>query len=226
MRIVGSRRGCRRSTRGPPGSESFSPVMAKPSVRIYTSSVPVLIPSVSKAGPRQVALLTSPLAGPGRNALSFSFSEGGDPFIRDSHSTATRSSVRSLQDKKVEMYSINFNEHIQEGEFKITIDHLDNQKENEIEEMIEEYKTVFAKDKYDIETDTDYEAHIDLLVDKYCSKRPYRCTIQDKKEIEEQISMLLKKNLIDESYSPFGAPVPLAFKKDENKRSRLCIRVE
>ena len=97
MNVWGSRRGCRRSTRGPPGSESFSPVMAKPSVHIYTSSVPVLIPSVSKAGSRQVALLTSPLAGPGRNALSFSFSEGGDPFIRDSHSTASRSSVRSLQ---------------------------------------------------------------------------------------------------------------------------------
>ena len=127
------------------------------------------------------------------------------------------------EDKKVEMYSINFNEHIQEGEFKITIDHLDNQKKNEIEEMIEEYKTVFAKDKYDIGTVTDYEAHIELLVDKYCSKRPYRCTIEDKKEIEEQISMLLKKNLVEESYSPFGAPVILAFKKDEKKKSRLCI---
>lgn len=29
--------------------------------------------------------------------------------------------------------------------------------------------------------------------------------------------------MIEESYSPFAAPVTLAYKKDENKRSRLCI---
>lgn len=50
-----------------------------------------------------------------------------------------------------------------------------------------------------------------------------RCTIEDKKEIEEQVSKLLEKNLIEESYSPFAAPVTLAYKKYENRRSRLCI---
>lgn len=127
------------------------------------------------------------------------------------------------KDKKIETYSINFNEHIKVEDFRIKIDHLDDQKKTEIEKIIKEYRTVFAKDKYDIGTVKDYEAHIDLLVDKYCSKRPYRCTIEDKIEIEEQISRLLKNNLIEDSYSPFAAPVTLAFKKDENKRSRLCI---
>lgn len=127
------------------------------------------------------------------------------------------------KDKKVKTYSINFNEHIETEEFKVTIDHLDNEKKIKIEQIIEEYKTIFAKDKYDIGSVREYEAHIDLLVNKYCSKRPYRCTIEDKLEIEEQISMLLKNNLIEESYSPFAAPVTLAFKKGENKRSRLCI---
>lgn len=47
--------------------------------------------------------------------------------------------------------------------------------------------------------------------------------MEDKKEIEEQISKLLERNLIEESYSPFAAPVTLAFKKEEHKRSRLCI---
>ncbi|XP_018393521.1 PREDICTED: uncharacterized protein LOC108772486 [Cyphomyrmex costatus] len=69
----------------------------------------------------------------------------------------------------------------------------------------------------------EYEARIDLIIDQYCSKRPYRCSIEDKMEIEEQITKLLRKNLIEESYSPFAAPVTLAFKKDENKKSRLCI---
>lgn len=93
-----------------------------------------------------------------------------------------------------------------------------------IDELISKNKTVFAKDKYDIGKVTDYEAHIDLLVEKYCSKRPYRCcTMEDKKEIENQVAKLLEKNIIEESYSPFAAPVTLAFKRDENKRSRLCI---
>ena len=121
------------------------------------------------------------------------------------------------KDSKMEMFSINFNEHIQEKEFEITIDHLDYQKKNEIGKIIGDNKTVFAKDKYDIGTVKDYEAHIDLLVNKYCSKRPYRCTIEDKKEIEEQISILLKRDLIEESYSPFAAPVTLAYKKDDKK---------
>lgn len=110
-------------------------------------------------------------------------------------------------------YSVNFNEHIKEEEFKVMLDHLDNIKKTKIEKLIEEHNSIFAKDKYDIGTVADYEARIDLIVDKYCSKRPYRCTIEDKKEIEEQVGKLLEKGLIEESYSLFAAPVTLAYKK-------------
>lgn len=120
-------------------------------------------------------------------------------------------------------YALSFNEHVKENEFEIRTEHLDKRKKGEIKKIIEKYKMIFAIDKYDIGTVKDYEARIDLLIDKYCSKRPYRCSIEDKKEIEEQIAKLLEKNLIEESYSPFAAPVTLAFKKDENKKSRLCI---
>lgn len=69
----------------------------------------------------------------------------------------------------------------------------------------------------------DFETHIDLMVDKYCYKRPYRCTIENRKEIERQITILLAKNLIEESYSPFAAPVTLAYKKKDRRKSRLCV---
>ncbi|CAG4958446.1 unnamed protein product [Colias eurytheme] len=118
---------------------------------------------------------------------------------------------------------INFNEHINFSEFEISVNHLDLCKQTEIDKIIEKYKSVFAKDKYDIGTVRDYEAQIDLTVDKYCYKRPYRCSMEDRKEIENQISKLLKNNLIEESYSPFAAPVTLAYKKEDGKRSRLCI---
>lgn len=119
---------------------------------------------------------------------------------------------------------VNYNENYYSTEnFKICINHLDCQKQAVIEELISKNESVFAKDKFDIGKVMGYEAHIDLLIDKYCSKRPYRCTMEDKKEIENQIAKLLKKNIIEESYSPFAAPVTLAYKRDENKRSRLCI---
>ncbi|GBP30827.1 Lactosylceramide 4-alpha-galactosyltransferase [Eumeta japonica] len=127
------------------------------------------------------------------------------------------------EEKNIKTFAINFNEYLETEEFVSLTDHLDNEKKTEIEKIINEYKTIFAKDKYDIGSVRDYEAHIDLQVNRYCSKRPYRCTIEDRLEIEEQIAMLLRNNLIEESYSPFAAPVTLAFKKGENRKSRLCV---
>lgn len=118
---------------------------------------------------------------------------------------------------------INFNEHTQEEDFKINMGNLNTQQKTEIYKLINSYKSIFAKDKYDIGTVKEYEARIDLLIDKYCCKRPYRCSQEDRKEIEEQITKLLDRNLIEESYSPFAAPVTLAFKKEDNRKSRLCI---
>lgn len=125
--------------------------------------------------------------------------------------------------KLVNKYEINFNEHIDLDKFEMLVNHLDSFQQSEINKLIEKYNPVFAKNKYDVGTVKDYEAHIDLMVDKYCYKRPYRCTAEDRKEIENQISKLLEKKLIEESYSPFAAPVTLAYKKEDEKRTRLCI---
>jgi hypothetical protein len=55
------------------------------------------------------------------------------------------------------------------------------------------------------------------------SKKPYRCTIPDQHEIESQVSELLRNRLIEESDSPFASPVTLAYKKEDGRRTRLCI---
>ena len=44
-----------------------------------------------------------------------------------------------------------------------------------------------------------------------------------KLEIDNQIQQLLKNDLIEPSYSLYAAPVTLAFKKYEGRRSRLCV---
>lgn len=120
-------------------------------------------------------------------------------------------------------YERKINDHIKTEDYEIKINHLKDHERIEINKLIERYETVFAKNKYDVGKVKGYEARIDLMVDKYCSKRPYRCSLEDKKEIEEQIVKLLDTGLIEESYSPFAAPVTLAFKREENKKSRLCI---
>lgn len=101
---------------------------------------------------------------------------------------------------------INFNENILVKNFDIAIDHLNTERQSQIQKLISTYNSLFAKDKFDIGTVQGYEAHIDLLIDKYCSKRPYRCSIEDMKEIEQQIAKLLENNIIEESYSPFCRP--------------------
>ncbi|GFX86057.1 retrotransposable element Tf2 protein type 1 [Trichonephila clavipes] len=46
---------------------------------------------------------------------------------------------------------------------------------------------------------------------------------QEYKEIQTQIEELLKVGFNRPSHSPYAAPVTLSYKKDEGKRSRLCI---
>lgn len=122
-----------------------------------------------------------------------------------------------------EKYEVNFNEHIPNKKFEIEINHLSLLQQNKVDKLIEEYKSSFARDKYDIGTVKNFEARIDLIVDKYCSKRRYRCTLKDREEIEKQVTKLLNAKLVEESYSPFAAPVTLAFKREDNEKTRLCM---
>ena len=120
-------------------------------------------------------------------------------------------------------YAVNFNEGIDTNKFNIDTEHLNKNQREQINNLLDSYRDIFAKHKYDTGKVKNYEACINLQVEKYCYKRPYRCSFQDKVEIEKQIAQLLKHGLIEESYSPFAAPVTLAFKRDEGKKSRLCI---
>jgi hypothetical protein len=96
------------------------------------------------------------------------------------------------------------------------LEHLNNLKK-ELCQLIEKCKDVFAKHKFDVETRKSQEASIKLTENRYMSEKPYRCSIPD------QNTKLLERDLIEESSSPFAAPVTRAFKKESNRRDRLCI---
>lgn len=101
--------------------------------------------------------------------------------------------------------------------------HISEIRTNRIENIKKENEIIFAKSKFDIGTVKDYEATVKLTENRYISKKPYRCSFQDKLEIEKQVEDLLKAGLIEESSSPYAAPVTMVFKREEGKRSRLCI---
>lgn len=149
------------------------------------------------------------------NITQTNFDSNKNENIKDENSVSVKTVCNKC--KTPENYEINFNEHINVDSFEISINHLNNDQKLRINGLIDKYKSIFAKDKYDTGTVRDYEARIDLKIDKYCSKRPYRCSIEDRKEIELKVSKLLEKNLIEESYSPFGATVTLAYKKEDGK---------
>lgn len=113
---------------------------------------------------------------------------------------------------------IDFKKKFKVGKFEFNENHLTVNQKSESDKLISKYESIFAKDKYDIGLVNGYEACIDLWVDEYCVKRPYSSREREK-EIEKQIQKLLKKDLIEESHSPFAASVTLALKIE----SGLCI---
>lgn len=123
-----------------------------------------------------------------------------------------------------EYIEINFNENLPTDTFQIDLNHIsDPEKKLSLLNIIEKYKHIFAKDKFDIGKVTSKEAEIKLIREEYVTARPYKCSIPDDKEICSQIKKLLEADIIEESDSPFASPVTLAYKKDEGKKSRLCI---
>lgn len=117
-------------------------------------------------------------------------------------------------------FEINYNEQIKSTD----LNHIEDERRKlYILELIEKYKKIFAKDKFDVGKAQSKEAEIRLIKEEYVTSRAYKCSIPDEKEIRTQINRLLEADLIEESDSAFTSPVTLAFKKEDGRRTRLCI---
>lgn len=73
-------------------------------------------------------------------------------------------------------------------DFKARTNHLDKHKEFKIYKLIKKYENLFAKNKYDIGTVSEHMAHIKLIENKFISKKLYKCSFEDNKITEEQVS--------------------------------------
>ena len=137
------------------------------------------------------------------------------------HQRVKGGNIEPINKYKERQGSLYYQEETSEYSSKLT--HLDRNQQKRLLDVISQNKTAFASNKYDIGLVKTHEAHIKLSENKYVSKKPYRCCIADQKEIKGQITKLLEEGLIEESDSPFAAPVTLAYKKEDGRRSRLCI---
>lgn len=105
---------------------------------------------------------------------------------RENNQNSRYSDEEISESQRIGTKLVNFNEHVAEEKFRISINCINYYEKTMIENLVEKYKSLFARDKYDVGIVKDYEARIDLIVDKYCNKRPYRFSIEDKLEIEKQ----------------------------------------
>ncbi|KAK2578301.1 hypothetical protein KPH14_011923 [Odynerus spinipes] len=110
-----------------------------------------------------------------------------------------------------------------ESDLKRKLRHLQHSDQKGLLKALRTHSAIFTNNKYDVGQVKNEEAQIRLTEHRYISKKPYRCSIPDQEEIDSQVSNLLKADLIEESSSPFAAPVTLAYKKEDGRKSRLCI---
>lgn len=97
--------------------------------------------------------------------------------------------------------------------FKRKSEHLASENKSILKNFLLQSNDIFAKDSFDVGRVTKYHARVLLSEDRFIAKRPYRCSPEDQAEIERQVSELLKNGIIQESSSPFAAPVTMQYKK-------------
>ncbi|KFM65884.1 Retrovirus-related Pol polyprotein from transposon 412, partial [Stegodyphus mimosarum] len=95
--------------------------------------------------------------------------------------------------------------------------------DGKLRKLLNSYNHIFAKNKYDVGC-INIEPHRVVLASEFAiAYRLYRASPKDNSEIKKQIDELLNASIIKPSVSPYAAPVTLAYKREENAKTRLCI---
>lgn len=94
---------------------------------------------------------------------------------------------------------------------------------NKLVELITEYQNIFSKSRYDIGEINMEAPRVILTSEIPISNRPYRASPRDNAEIKRQLDALLESGIIKPSYSAYSSPITLAYKRDEQAKTRLCV---
>jgi hypothetical protein len=88
--------------------------------------------------------------------------------------------------------------------------------------VVRDFPDVFPEELPGMPPDREVEFVIDLLPGTApISKRPYRMTVEELKELKKQLTELQEAGYIRPSSSPWGAPVLFVQKKDGSQR--MCV---
>ncbi|UYV70240.1 hypothetical protein LAZ67_7002261 [Cordylochernes scorpioides] len=88
-------------------------------------------------------------------------------------------------------------------------------------DIINRYSHIFSINKFDVPKMKIPPVKIHTLSDKIIALRPYRASLVDQREIQEQVNQMLKFGIIEPSFFPYASPVTLVTKKDKTKR--FCV---
>lgn len=117
-----------------------------------------------------------------------------------------------------------FNEWVEQYNVEATEDVQNLQSaNNSLPALLSNYTCIFSKNKYDVGRINMEPQRIHLTSDLPISLRAYRTSPKEEEEIREQIQNLLQAGIIKESYSPYSSPVTLVYKREEGKKTRLCV---
>ena len=88
--------------------------------------------------------------------------------------------------------------------------------------MVKDFPDVFPEELPEMPPDTEVVFVIDLLPGTApISKRPYRMSVEELKELKKQLTESQEAGYIRPSFSPWGAPVLFVQKQDGSQR--MCV---
>lgn len=113
----------------------------------------------------------------------------------------------------VEMKDMEVDDILQENLTRLRLDHMNQEEQQCISELCREYKDIFYSDKLPLSFTNQVKHIIRTKNEDPIYVKPYRQPPVQTQEIKTQVKKLLKNNIIQESHSPWNAPVHLVPKK-------------
>lgn len=119
--------------------------------------------------------------------------------------------VNCLND--VEMKDMEVEDILDENLTRLRLDHMNEEEQKCISELCRDYKDIFYSDKLPLSFTNQVKHVIRTKNEDPIYVRPYRLPPVQTQEIKSQVEKLLQNNVIQESHSPWNAPVHLVPKK-------------
>lgn len=127
--------------------------------------------------------------------------------------------VEKYENQEVEIHNISViseeerDEILKQNLTKLRLDHMNPEEQNKIFNLCSEYKDIFYSEHLPLTFTNQVKHKIRTINEDPIYIKPYRQPPAEAAEIREHVEKLLKDNVIQESHSPFSAPVHLVPKK-------------